>query len=92
MNNPYETGRFAQVTGVDQVHTHTDVARVVAQMLTDLQAHPTAWENHTLDRFLEALAASLRDLPGLYANRGDEFPDTDWKIFAEALIMASGYE
>lgn len=92
MNIPYETGRFAQVTGIEQVHTHTDVAAIFTQMLADLRAHPTAWENATPDRFLDALAASLDALPGLYANRGDALPNTDWKIFAEALITASGYE
>lgn len=46
-----------------------------------------------LERFLEALAASLEGLPGLYAGRGERFPESPtWKISAEALVMASGYE
>jgi hypothetical protein len=62
-------------------------------MQRDLVTHPGEWENHTLDRLLEALARSVKGLPGLYANRGEQFPDSaSWKVFAEALVMASGYE
>jgi len=35
----------------------------------------------------------LRDLNGLYANRGEELPaQPTWKMLAEVLLMASGYE
>jgi hypothetical protein len=91
--NPYETGRSADVGDLDQVVSHADVARIVEQMLSDLRAEPSAWENPTLDRFLEALAASLDALPNLYTNRGEQLPaQPTWKTFAEALVMASGYE
>jgi hypothetical protein len=93
MSSPWETGRPAYVDGVDRVATHTDVATVVEQMLTDLRAHPNEWENPNLDRFLEALAASLQALDSLYANRGEELPtQPTWKMLAEVLVMASGYE
>lgn len=62
-------------------------------MAADLREHPDEWENSTLDRFLEALAAVLDGLPYLYANRGEQLPSTaTWKILAEALVSASGYE
>ncbi len=93
MNSGYETGRFANVGDLAQVSNHTDAAQVVQRMLADLRAHPTEWENATLERFLEALAASLKALPGLYANRGERLPEPpNWKVFTEALVMASGYE
>jgi len=38
-------------------------------MFDDLRAHPTEWENSTLERFLDALAASFDALPSRYANR-----------------------
>jgi hypothetical protein len=55
MTSPYDTGRFAEVSDLDlaKVHSHTDVARIVEQMHNDLRAHPDAWENPTLDRFLD---------------------------------------
>lgn len=62
-------------------------------MLTDLRTHPTAWENPTLERFLDALAARLEALPTLYLNRGEQLPDQPtWKLLAETLVAASGYE
>jgi hypothetical protein len=93
MNSPYDTGRFAEVTGLEHVATHTDVVAIVEQMLADLKAHPDEWENGTLERFLDALAASLDALPPLHANRGEDMPDQPtWKTIAEVLVMATGYE
>ncbi|MFG3301146.1 hypothetical protein [Micromonospora chersina] len=95
MSSAYETGRFTSIAPheVEQVTTNSDAADIVGRMLTDLRAHPTEWENHTLERFLDALESSLRALPGLYRNRGEDFPDRPaWKQFTEALVMASGYE
>jgi hypothetical protein len=59
MSSGYETGRFANVGDLSQVSSHTDVAQVAERMLTDLRDHPAEWENPTLERFLDALAASL---------------------------------
>ena len=93
MSSGYETGRFANAGDLSQVSSHTDVAQVAVRMLADLRDHPAEWENPTLERFLDALAASLEGLPGLYANRGERFPESPtWKILAETLVMASGYE
>ena len=93
MKGPYDTGRFAKVGDIGQVNSHSDLAQIVQQMLSDLRAHPDEWENPTLDRFLDALAASLEGLPGLYANRGEQFPHAPtWKMFAGVLVTASGYE
>lgn len=93
MSSPYETGRSANVGELDQVASHADVTRVVEEMLSDLRQHPDQWENLTLERFLDALSASLSALPSLYANEGKELPEQpSWRILAEVLVMASGYE
>jgi hypothetical protein len=95
MSSPYDTGRCADVSDadIDQVATHTDAAHIIEKMLDDLSAHPQDWENRTLGSFLEALSRSLRDLPGLYTNRGEPFPSQPtWKLIAEALVIATGYE
>jgi hypothetical protein len=83
MNRPYDTGRFANVDNLDQVESNADLAQVVERMHTDLLAHPDEWKNSTLDRFLEALAASLGATP---------LTSPTWKAFAEAVVTASGYE
>jgi hypothetical protein len=93
MSGPYDTGRFADVGDVSTVTTITDAADVVQRMLGDLLTHPDEWENLTLEHFLEALAASLEGIPQLYANRGEQFPkEPTWRVLAEVLVMASGYE
>ncbi|MGH3712831.1 MAG: DUF7660 family protein [Micromonosporaceae bacterium] len=93
MPTPHDTGRFAEVTQPSKIRSHDDAAEIVDEMLSDLQAHPDEWENPTLERFLEALAASLRALPALHDNRGTPVPDPPtWKLFTEVLVMASGYE
>lgn len=92
MGIPFDTGRFADADPSD-VSTHADAAALVRQMLADLRAYPSAWENATLDRFLGALAVIFDTLPALYADRGEQFPDQPtWKLLAEALVAASGYE
>ena len=75
------------------VETREDAAETVRAMLSDLRSHPGAWENATLERYLEALAASLTDLDGAYATRGEKLPDQPtWRLVAELLVMASDYE
>ena len=89
MSSPYDTGRFAEVDGLDQVSSHVDAARVVSEMLSDLRTHPNDWENPTLERFLDALAASLEALSGNFEQVSAQ---PSWKLFAEMLVKASGYE
>jgi len=89
----YDTGRFAEVGDLDHVSSPDEAAEIVQHMLRDLLAHPDEWENPTLDRFLEALAASLEGISQAYTNRGEQFPQVPtWKVFAEVLVMATGYE
>ncbi|MCU7728992.1 hypothetical protein ODJ79_35215 [Actinoplanes sp. KI2] len=95
MTSAYDTGRFADVPDQDlaAVRTHTDVARIVEQMLTDLRTHPHEWENPTLERFLEALAASLESLEPLHTTPNEAVPSQPtWKLLADVLVKASGYE
>jgi hypothetical protein len=80
----YETGRFANVDP-SRVVTKQDVALLVEAMVEDLRRHPDEWENQTLERFLDALGASLAS--------GRDWPEhLGWRLLAEALITASGYE
>jgi hypothetical protein len=79
-----EAGRFASVDP-SRVVTQHDAALLVETIVDDLRQHPDEWENHTLERFLDALAASLTS--------GPNWPEhPSWQVLAEALTMASGYE
>jgi len=80
----YETGRFASVDP-SYVVTRQDAVLLVEAMVDDLRQHPDEWENHTLARFLAALAASL-------ASVRNSPEHLSWRVVAEALTMASGYE
>lgn len=95
MTSAYDTGRFADVSDQDlaAVRTHTDVARIVEQMLNDLRKHPDEWENPSLERFLDALAAGLDAVESQHIDRGEAVPSQPtWKLFAGILVNASGYE
>ena len=93
MSSPYDTGRLAEFTDLTEVHSHTDVARVVEQMLSDLMANPGDWQNATLPEFLAALAANLDSLGRLHANLGRSRPaQPTWQLFAETLVKATGDE
>jgi hypothetical protein len=61
VHDAYETGRPADVDP-SRVVTRVDATNVVLVMLEDVRKHPGSWENPTLDRFLEALAASMEGI------------------------------
>jgi hypothetical protein len=90
----WQTGRFADVNGVERVASREDVQRVIAQMHADLAGRGSReWENPTLDRFLEALGAVLEGLSGRLANQGKAEPaQPSWALLAQILVAATGYE
>lgn len=62
-------------------------------MVADLRSRPDAWENASLDRYLEALAAWVEDMDGYYQNRGQAAPEQpNWKTLGEILLAATTYE
>jgi hypothetical protein len=76
------------------VRSRSDLAAFVWRLLADLKAHPERWENDTLESFLEALAAYLRDLPGWCRNVEPSIDpeQPQWRLFAVALAGAQVYE
>jgi hypothetical protein len=81
---PYDTDRFAEATRVDRVSDAAGATGVVEQMLADPRAEPDAWENPTLERYLDALAACLGDF--------QQPAQPSWRLLAELLVKATGYE
>lgn len=81
----YETGRFTDADP-STVLTREDAIRVIEAMTADLRLHPDAWENSTLERFLEALGALLE------SGGGSQAEEPTWRLLAKALVAASGYE
>jgi hypothetical protein len=70
-----------------------DAIDVVRGMVEDLRTHPDSWEDATLYRFLEALAASIEGIEHAYTNERRTLPEQpSWRQLAELLVMASAYE
>lgn len=78
---------------VDTVTSRDDFAAFVDALRNDLNMHPDDWENPTLDRFLEALSAWVRDSEGYYKGNNLPAPESpSWKNFAEMMLAAKYYE
>jgi hypothetical protein len=76
-----------------EIRTREDLAAFVRDLHHDFLRQGDEWENPTLDRFLEALAAWIADSDGRYRNFGKELPPHgDWTFFARALAAAVVYE
>jgi len=78
---------------ISQVENHEDLAKYIERLRDDLVDNPDAWENNTLESYLEALAAFVRDAEGYYQNRDAPMPNAEtWKTIAEVLTAAKMYE
>ena len=78
----------------ERISSRREFSEFVDKLATDLALHGHAWENPTLESFLEALSAYVRDIDGYYANAGiDIDPDApSWRVFADVLLGARLYE
>lgn len=90
MSNDYATGRLT-TADPSGVRTRDDLAGFVEAMLADLRADGAdEWENPTLERYFDALAgfadARIADEP--IASQ----ETASWRLFAEILAAATGYE
>lgn len=78
---------------LNAIRSREDLATFILSLRQDLSDYPAEWENPTLDRFLEALAAWCADMPGYFLNRGEPQPDQpDWQLVGLMLLAASRYE
>jgi hypothetical protein len=78
----------------DRVVTRADLAEFVRRM-AEAAASPESqtWENDTLPRFLEALAAWVSSMDGYFRNQGLDVPEQpNWRLVSEMLIAATMYE
>lgn len=68
-----------------------NVVEILTNMCSELAAGAD-WENDTLPRYLEALAALLESIENSYTNSGLPVPDDPWEIIGKALRGAREYE
>ena len=86
----YETGRFTTAEPTE-VRTREDFATFAEALLRDFRDKGSSeWENTTLENFLDALAA-FSDAR-LVDRDPSEQEVSSWRLFAEILAAATGYE
>jgi hypothetical protein len=82
------------VAGVNE-HPALSGRDQVLEALDELQSELAAgdtWENDTLPRFLDALAALLGSIENDYVNTGRPIPADPWELMAAAVRGARAYE
>jgi hypothetical protein len=78
---------------IERIEGPADLAQFVEMLRRDLVARGEGWENPTLELFLGAMAAWIRDMDGWFLNRGTDVPDQpDWSLVGHMLMAASVYE
>jgi hypothetical protein len=76
-----------------EVMTRESLAAMITSLCDDFHRRGEEWENRTVEDYLGAPAAWIKDSPGSYRNLGEEMPpDGDWTFFARALHAAVVYE
>jgi hypothetical protein len=84
----FETGRFTTAR-TDGIRSRDDFAAFTEQLLADYRdAGCREWENATLERFLDALAA----FAGARLVDEKDQESASWRVFGEMLVGATGYE
>jgi hypothetical protein len=81
----------AAVTNYDQLDGRDEVLEVLDTLQAEL-ANGAAWENATLERFLDAFNALLGSIENAYVNKGRPVPNSPWTLVADALRGARFYE
>lgn len=75
------------------IQSREEFVTFVRNLSTDFRDNNVTWENITVERYLEALAAWANDMDGYYKNKGEVAPDDiNWNFIAQLLIAAKVYE
>ncbi|MFB7592243.1 hypothetical protein [Streptomyces sp. NPDC056169] len=81
------------LTPDSEIRSRDELVAAVRELHQDYLRRGHEWENQSLGRFLEALAAWVDDSPGWYRNSGKKLPEEgDWTFLARALQAATVYE
>ncbi|WP_429691434.1 DUF7660 family protein [Bacillus mycoides] len=59
----------------------------------DFKRNQNDWENLSINNYLFALGAWVKDMDGYYKNQGISLPEkVDWSFFATVLLAPKVYE
>jgi hypothetical protein len=67
------------------------VVKIIEELHQELEAG-AEWENDTLGRYLDGLAALLSSIEKAYSNVGRPTPKDAWILIGDALRGATNYE
>jgi len=77
----------------EHIASKTQFLEFLAGLQADLKENPAEWENLTLDRYLEAVAAWIANYESYYRNSNQSLPvEPDWAFFAKVLSAARIFE
>lgn len=78
---------------ISQIQNQEDLATYIERLRNDRVEHPEEWENGTLEMYLDAMAAFVRDIDGYYRNHNLPMPNIEvFRTIAEILTAAKVYE
>lgn len=75
------------------VRTREEFVEFLIAISGDLKTHPETWTNNDLASFLEAMGAWAVDMPGFYANKGEDVSNVSpWQVMTDLIMAARTYE
>ena len=75
------------------INSREDLVLFLRALKQDFETNPNAWENINISSYLDAIAAWIEDMDGLYRNQGEEIPTyPTWKLIGAILFAAKFYE
>ncbi len=78
---------------IKDIDSKERLADFVAALAKDFRENAIEWENVSLDRFLSAMEAWIRDMDGYYRNTDQPVPEAPtWRTFSDILLAARVYE
>jgi hypothetical protein len=82
-----------KIVSVNSITSKEDLAAYIESLKIDLVNNPSNWENITLERYLDAMAAWVQAMDNYSRNSGISTVATpSWATFAEILTAAKMYE
>lgn len=77
---------------VKSIDSKESLADFIDMLNKDFIERNNEWENISMEKFLLAMSAWMRDMDGFYVNTGRVLDKPDWKTFGEILLAAKAYE
>jgi predicted Ser/Thr protein kinase len=78
---------------LSKIVSKEDLADFIETLRDNFVQSSSEWENPTMDRYLDAMAAWVRDMDGYYRNAGENPPiQPTWRTVADILVAAKIYE